>query len=47
MLEITKDYLRIIFFLMAVKDHSFKQVHKHARLRKQWLDNFRVHMKQF
>ena len=35
MLEITKDYLRIIFFLMAVKDHSFKQVHKYARLRKQ------------
>ena len=47
MLEIPKDYLRIIFFLMAVKDHSFKQVQKYARLRKQWLDNFRVHMKQF
>ena len=35
MLEIPKDYLRIIFFLMAVKDHSFKQVQKYARLRKQ------------
>ena len=35
MLETTKDYLRIIFFLMAVKDHSFKQVQKYARLRKQ------------
>ena len=28
------------FFLMAIKEFCFKQVHKYARLRKQQLDNF-------
>ena len=41
--KIRKEYLRIIFFLVAIKDLCFKQVHKYARLRKQ-LDNFRVHI---
>ena len=33
--EIRKDYLTIIFFLMAISDFFFKEVHKYARLRKQ------------
>ena len=41
-----KDYLRIIL-LMTIKDLRFKQVHKYARLRKQKLVDFRVHVKQF
>ena len=35
MLEVKVDYLRIIFFLMAIKDLCFKQVQKYARPRKQ------------
>ena len=47
MFKVSKDHLRIIFFLMALKDLCFKQIHKYARLRKQELDNFRVHAKEF
>ena len=51
MFEIKKDHLKIIFFLKAMKDLCFKQVHKHPRLEKNsWVildfilnnsDNFR------
>ena len=44
--KIRKVSLRIIF-LIAIKDFCFKQVHKYARIRKQELGHFRVHLKQF
>ena len=34
MFEIKKDHLKIIFFLKAIKDLCFKQIHKHPRLEK-------------
>ena len=33
--KMRKDHLRMIFFLMAIYDLCFKQVHKYARLREQ------------
>ena len=47
MFKIRKDYIKIILFLMVIKDFCFKQVHKYARPSKTITGFLRVLVKKF